>query len=95
MELQQESVILFTNIQHGKGIHVMPEETNESLPEWITTTEAAEIMEVAVSNVRYLCLNKRIECKKFGRNWMVHRQAAENYQKSNRYPSYRDNDESE
>ncbi len=57
-------------------------------PEWITAQEAAEIMEVAVSNVYYLCRNKRIECRKWSRVWQISKQAAEDYERSNRNPDW-------
>jgi excisionase family DNA binding protein len=57
-------------------------------PEWITTREAADIMDVAVSNVRYLCINKRIRCRKFGKVWQVNREDALAYIKSARKPGW-------
>lgn len=56
--------------------------------EWITAAEAAKIMKVSVSNVRYLCRNERIKCHKFGRDWQVSKQAADNYIRSNRDPDW-------
>ena len=56
--------------------------------EWVTTQEAAEIMDVSVSNVYYLCRNERIECRKWSRVWQVSKQAAEEYERSNRNPDW-------
>lgn len=56
--------------------------------EWITTAQAAEIMGVSVTNARYLCREGRIECKKWGRAWMVSRADAEAYQRSKRNPDW-------
>lgn len=61
--------------------------------EWITTKEAAEIMGVAASNVRYLCKNERITCRKFGIAWQVSKQDAEEYVRSNRNPKWLHNEE--
>lgn len=69
--------------QHNQGVWGMSEQN-----EWITVAEAAAIMDVAVSNVRYLCLNERITCRKFGRVWQVLKADAESYRKSKRLPEW-------
>lgn len=56
----------------------------EREPEWINTTEAAEIMETTRSNVTYLCREGRIQCEKFGRDWKVSKQDAEDWIRSDR-----------
>lgn len=53
---------------------------DNGLPEWITTTEAAEIMGIHIESVRRLCRNKTIRCRRFGRTWMVNSEDAENYE---------------
>jgi hypothetical protein len=57
-------------------------------PEWIRASEAAEIMKVSVSNVYYLCREKKINCRKWGNTWQVDKQDAENYERSNRNPDW-------
>ena len=47
--------------------------------EWITTAEAADIMGVTPQAVQRLCRKKGIDCKKHGRDWMVSKTSAENY----------------
>lgn len=56
--------------------------------EWITTNEAAEIMKIHVSNVRYLCREEKITCRKFGKAWQVSKQDAEDYVRSGRDPKW-------
>jgi hypothetical protein len=50
--------------------------------EWITTKEAAEIMEVEYQSVALLCRTGKIICQKFGDVWQVNRKSAEDYVKS-------------
>lgn len=47
--------------------------------EWITTSEASDIMGITPQAVQRLCRKKGIECKKHGRDWMVSKSAAETY----------------
>ncbi len=46
---------------------------------WITTAEAAAIMEITPQAVQRLCRKKGIDCEKFGRDWMVNKASAETY----------------
>jgi excisionase family DNA binding protein len=63
--------------------------------EWIRASEAAEIMNVSISNVYYLCREGKIECRKWGNTWQVSKADAENYKRSNRNPDWlHPNDES-
>jgi hypothetical protein len=63
--------------------------------EWIRASEAAEIMNVSLSNVYYLCKKEIIECRKWGNTWQVSKEDAENYERSNRNPDWlHQNDES-
>lgn len=50
--------------------------------EWITTREAAEIMDIEYQSVALLCRQKKIVCEKFGDVWKVSRESAESYVKS-------------
>jgi len=54
--------------------------------EWITTNEAAEIMDVALSTVSRLCRQGELNCRQFGEGkrsiWQVDKASAEAYEKS-------------
>jgi len=68
----------------------------ENEPIWITVAEAAEIMGVAESNVRYLCGSGRrrnFHCRKFGRMWQVDKQDALSYKRTNRNPEWLHNND--
>lgn len=41
------------------------------VPEWIRTSEAAEIMGIHEESVRRLCRLQKIECRKWVRSWQV------------------------
>jgi hypothetical protein len=47
--------------------------------EWITTAEASVIMGITPQAVQRLCRKQGIHCRKHGRDWMVDKAAAENY----------------
>lgn len=49
--------------------------------EWVSTLEAADIMDVAEETVRRLCREKKIDCRKLRRDWQVSRASAEAYEK--------------
>jgi excisionase family DNA binding protein len=55
-------------------------------PEWITTREAADIMDVELSTVSRLCREKKLKCRQFGEGrrsiWEVDKASAEAYQKT-------------
>ena len=51
-------------------------------PDWLTTIEASAIMGIQPESVQRLCRKGKIVCKKFARDWMVHRTSAEAYIKS-------------
>lgn len=50
--------------------------------EWITTKQAAEIMDIEFQSVAMLCRTGKIICQKFGEVWQVSRKSAEEYVKS-------------
>src|SRR5262245_31723366 len=50
--------------------------------EWITTADAARIMDVKVRTVQSLCQRGNIHCKQWGRSWMVDKASAETYRKT-------------
>jgi DNA-directed RNA polymerase specialized sigma24 family protein len=50
--------------------------------EWVSTLEAAAIMNVTDETVRRLCRDKAIRCRKWVRSWQVDRASAEAYVKS-------------
>ena len=55
--------------------------------EWISTAEAAEIMDIALSTVSRLCRETdKLVCRQFGKGyrsiWQVSRASAEAYEKS-------------
>ena len=78
-------------LHRTQELHIMdhkPEKPKAPEPEWITTKAAAEIMGVAASNVRYLCIHEKIECRKFGHIWQVEKSAAEAYKRSKRNPDW-------
>lgn len=54
--------------------------------EWITTTEAAQLIDVTVAHINHLLRDEKIKGKKFGRFWMVERASAEAYAAKNRKP---------
>jgi excisionase family DNA binding protein len=49
------------------------------LDNWITTAEAAEIGNYHINHVRRLIREGRIEARKFGTVWMVHRESFISY----------------
>jgi hypothetical protein len=65
-----------------QGIAVMASE--EQKTEWIGTEQAAEIMGVTASNVRYLCKQGLITCIHVGKSWGILREDAENYVRTQR-----------
>jgi hypothetical protein len=65
-----------------QGIAVMANEGQKV--EWIGTEQAAEIMGVTASNVRYLCKQGLITCIHIGKSWGVLREDAENYVRTQR-----------
>lgn len=89
MELQREDVILFTNINNGKGIRIMPDK-NKGLPEWITTTKASEITGLRRDTIAEYCRryeageDDRLVCKKMGRDWWVSSHSAVNFKPDNK-----------
>lgn len=52
--------------------------------EWITTQQAAEIMQIERHTVAEYCRRGTITCMKFGRDWMVARQEAEEFKRTQR-----------
>ena len=76
-------VINYDQLISTEKVMVMSEQI-----EWVTVADAAAIMGVAVSNVRYLCAEKKIRCQKFGRVWQVSKRDAEDYVRSNRNPDW-------
>jgi excisionase family DNA binding protein len=47
--------------------------------EWITTEEAAELLNVTGAHVRYLLLQGKLKGRKFGHVWAVLRSSVLNY----------------
>jgi hypothetical protein len=64
------------------GLLGMSEE--KQAQEWIGTEQAAEIMGVTASNVRYLCKHGLITCIHVGKSWGILREDAENYVRTER-----------
>lgn len=60
--------------------------SDEKQHEWITTSKAAEIMEVTQTTVGRLCREKKLICRQFGEGhrsiWEVRRDSAEKYEKT-------------
>lgn len=55
--------------------------------QWITTKEAAEIVDVSVQHIRYLIKQGKIQAQKFGQHaWMVDKESALEYALSERKP---------
>jgi len=54
--------------------------------EWITTEEAARIIGVTRSQVRYLLHKGVLKGQRFGYMWMVDKESAERYAVSDRKP---------
>ena len=52
----------------------MPEDFNPA--EWITTTQAAELMGYNYAHVRLLARKGRIQSIKVGRDWLINRKGA-------------------
>ncbi|MEO0594858.1 MAG: helix-turn-helix domain-containing protein [Chloroflexota bacterium] len=63
------------NNQYTKDIAM-----SEQLDKWISTADASEIMGITQQAVQRLCRKGRIECQKFGRDWMVSSEDAQNYE---------------
>jgi excisionase family DNA binding protein len=57
----------------------MPEDFSPT--EWSTTKEAAELTGYAPTHIRRLIRNSQVEGKKFGRDWMVKREALLEYKR--------------
>ena len=64
----------------------MPDIAAPDAPDWITTTEAAEISGFSSQWVRELCDEGDVTCRKFGRNWQVSRTSLLAYVESERRP---------
>jgi excisionase family DNA binding protein len=62
-------------------IRVVKMAEQEKEIEWIEPAQAAEIMGVALRTVQNLCANGDLNCRKWGRSWMVDKSAAEAYEK--------------
>lgn len=54
--------------------------------DWITPSEAAQLLQVTADHVRYLLRCQLLEGKKFGHAWMVSRQSVEAYAQTTRKP---------
>ena len=54
----------------------------EEEKEWLTTTQAAIVMDITPQAVQNLCRRGAIECRRFGHYWQVNKSDAENYEKS-------------
>ena len=54
--------------------------------DWITAKQASEIIGVTDHQVRYLIRQGKLEAKKFGWAWMINRQSAEDYARTDRKP---------
>ena len=52
------------------------------MKEYLTTAEAAEILNVDEGHVRRLCINGTLEADKFGKSWAVKRASVEAYAKN-------------
>lgn len=61
------------------GILVMAEQ-DEQETVWIKPAEAAELMGVALRTVQHLCKTGEINCKQWGRSWMVDKASAEKFE---------------
>jgi excisionase family DNA binding protein len=57
-------------------------------PDFISTKQAAEILDLSVQYVRDLCLDGRMNCFKLpgGRDWLIPRSEVEEYQRTRRPP---------
>lgn len=65
-------------VNMSAGVRVMADEKKPEI-EWVTTHEAAAIMETTIANVTYLCRVGAIHCEKFGRAWKVSKADAKAY----------------
>lgn len=72
-----------TNPNNG-AMNMSDKKNTDSLPEWIDTRQASEIMGVEQDTVAEHCRNKTINCMKIGTSWAVSRVDAENFERSNR-----------
>jgi hypothetical protein len=61
-------------------IRVLKMAEQEKEIEWITPAAAAEIMGIPVRTVQHLCKTGDIECKKWGRSWMVNQASAAKFE---------------
>lgn len=52
-------------------------------PEWLTTAQAADIMGITAKTIADYCRDGKLECRKWGRDWQVSRESAEQFKKSN------------
>lgn len=79
LSLTEHGVFVYPigNGNQNKDIHMSD---TKDLPEWLTTAEASEVMGVEKESVQRLCRRGRINCQKFGRDWMVHRDSALDYE---------------
>lgn len=57
--------------------------TTTYLSDWLTTTDAAVIMDLNKITVAQYCREGKLRCRRWGREWQVWREDAENFEKSN------------
>ena len=72
-----------------------PDENNESQPsleELISLSEAAEISGFTTRHLRHLAINDEIWAKKLGRNWFTTAQAVKEYLDCDRRPGPKSKD---
>lgn len=62
---------------------VVPVSKTQLPIEWISTKEAAAIMDIDRDTVANYCRLGKLECRKFGRDWQVNKTAAVAFVKSN------------
>lgn len=60
-------------------IHSATDEMGSDLNQFVTTSEAAELLGVLTSSVDHLLYSGRIKGKKIGRDWLVYRPSLETY----------------
>ena len=68
------------------NVPVTNEQTSTAEQQWITTKEAAEIIDVSLMHITYLLRTEKVKGKKFGYFWMVDKTSAETYASANRKP---------
>ncbi len=59
--------------------HRSSDELGSDLNQFVTTTEAAELLGVLRTSVNHLIYDGRIQGKKFGRDWLVFRPSIQTY----------------